>query len=209
MRIALVLAPLALSIAACGGGGDGGTNPPPPAPVATVGISQSTASVHVNESVSLTASPKDANGTALSGRAVTWALTPATDVVTISPSGAAVQVTGAKLGTATLTATSEGKTGTATVTVVAGTITYEPTAEVTVLDASFSPTKVDIAAGGTVTWTWGTTVTHNVTFGGGPATVATITDRSSGNASRTFPTAGTYDYHCTIHAGMNATVVAH
>jgi plastocyanin len=92
---------------------------------------------------------------------------------------------------------------------VSGTITYPTTAEVTVSDNNFSPNKVDITANGTVTWNWGTTTTHNVTFSGGPTTVATITDRGSGSAARTFPTAGTYDYHCTIHAGMDGSVVAH
>ncbi len=42
-------------------------------PVASVAVSPATASVLAGQTVQLTATPKDANGTALSGRTVTWA----------------------------------------------------------------------------------------------------------------------------------------
>jgi plastocyanin len=66
---------------------------------------------------------------------------------------------------------------------------------------------VDIAAGGTVTWTFETR--HNVTFSSVSGRPADIPNTSSGSVSRTFAQAGTFDYHCTIHTGMSGTVVVH
>jgi plastocyanin len=74
--------------------------------------------------------------------------------------------------------------------------------------ASFDPSSVDIKSGGSVTWTFESN--HNVTFdSGNPATVQNIGTMSSGSDSRTFHTAGTYNYHCTIHSGMTGKVVVH
>lgn len=73
---------------------------------------------------------------------------------------------------------------------------------------SFSPPSVSITRGGTVTWTNESNSTqHNITFitSGSPSNAANFT-ASSGTVSRTFPTAGTYSYHCTNHAGMDGTV---
>jgi plastocyanin len=73
----------------------------------------------------------------------------------------------------------------------------------------FDPGQVDITAGGTVTWRFGT-VTHNVTFNGTAAgTPANVDNTTSANQARTFTTAGSFPYHCTLHAGMNGTVVVH
>src|SRR5205809_349682 len=82
-------------------------------PVASVAVSPASASVQVGQTVQLTATPKDANGNPLSGRAVSWASSN-TAVATVSGSGL---VTGVTAGSATITATSEGQGGTATITV--------------------------------------------------------------------------------------------
>src|SRR5204863_7795997 len=73
----------------------------------------STASIQVNQTVQLTATPRDASGNPLTGRAVTWT-SGSTSVSTVNTTGL---VTGKAAGSATITATSEGKNGTATVTV--------------------------------------------------------------------------------------------
>ncbi|HEX8274364.1 MAG TPA: Ig-like domain-containing protein, partial [Longimicrobiaceae bacterium] len=87
----------------------------PPAPVATVSVAPGSAAVVVGGSVLATASARDAAGNLLTGRAVAWSSSnPA--VATVSASG---MVTGAAPGSATITATVEGKTGTAAVTVSA------------------------------------------------------------------------------------------
>ncbi|HEX6050384.1 MAG TPA: plastocyanin/azurin family copper-binding protein [Gemmatimonadaceae bacterium] len=74
---------------------------------------------------------------------------------------------------------------------------------------SFNPASVTITRGGSVTWTHdGAAATHNVTFTGATSgTPANIGNISSGNASRTFNTAGSFSYHCTNHQSMTGTVV--
>ena len=84
-------------------------------PVASVSVSPGSASVAVGGSVPLTATPRDSAGKALSGRAVSWATSNAA-VAAVSSSGV---VTGVAAGSATITATSEGKSGTAAITVTA------------------------------------------------------------------------------------------
>ncbi len=84
-------------------------------PVASVGVSPASASVTTGLTVQLTATPKDANGNVLSGRTIAWASS-APSVATVSGSGL---VSGVSAGSATITATSEGKSGTAGITVTA------------------------------------------------------------------------------------------
>jgi len=87
----------------------------PSVPVASVTVSPPTATVEVDQTVQLTATPKDANGSPLTGRTVTWSSS-ATAVAIVNGSGL---VTGRASGAATITSTSEGQRGTAEVTVTA------------------------------------------------------------------------------------------
>ncbi len=87
----------------------------PSVPVASVTVSPPTATVEVDQTVQLTATPKDANGSPLTGRTVTWSSS-ATAVAIVNGSGL---VTGKASGAAAITATSEGQRGTAEVTVTA------------------------------------------------------------------------------------------
>src|SRR5437763_10160485 len=86
-----------------------------PSPVASVSGAPSAATVPVGQSVQLSATPKDANGNALSGRAVTWSSSN-TSVANVDGNGL---VTAAAAGSATITATSEGQSGTSSITVTA------------------------------------------------------------------------------------------
>ena len=69
---------------------------------------------------------------------------------------------------------------------------------VTIANFAYSPADVTIKAGGSVTWTNNDSVPHTVTgpdFDSGPiAQGATF--------SHTFPTAGSFEYKCTIHPSM-------
>jgi plastocyanin len=74
---------------------------------------------------------------------------------------------------------------------------------------SYSPAAVDIAAGGTVNWTWasGNTMPHNVTSGDSPAAFGASATQTSGSFSHTFTNAGTFNYFCTVHGRIMSGVV--
>ncbi|MGN6391605.1 MAG: Ig-like domain-containing protein [Gemmatimonadales bacterium] len=120
---------LALEIKAAGAGATA---------VASVDVTPDSTGILVGDSVRLAAAPKGPGGEPLTGRTVTWTTSNA-QVATVSSSGL---VTGVAAGTATITATSEGKSGSARVTVAT---TASPVASVQV-----SPASSTIASGVTV-----------------------------------------------------------
>ena len=109
-------------------------------------------------------------------------------------------------GSEAVTAEQEEEAKTAQVTVtVTGTLPTE--AEVSTLSGDvFTPSKVIIAEGGSVTWTFGP-VLHTVSFTSGAGAPSNITSGVSSSQSRTFNQAGNFSYICTIHAGMNGQVI--
>jgi trimeric autotransporter adhesin len=86
-----------------------------PAAVASVGVSPTSATLVVGETVQLEAQPRDASGRPLAGRAVTWS-TNRPNVATVTSTGVVAAVSP---GTATVTASSEGRSGAATIAVEA------------------------------------------------------------------------------------------
>jgi plastocyanin len=88
---------------------------------------------------------------------------------------------------------------------------------VTVANNSFTPADLSVTLGSTVTWTWNTCsggdgygtgqtcVSHNIVFDGDGTTSGV---QSQGSFQRRFTTAGTYAYHCSVHAAMSGKVVA-
>jgi uncharacterized protein YjdB len=88
-------------------------SPVPAVPVASVTLTPPSATVVTGATVQLTAATLDANGAALSGRAVTWTSSDQ-NILTVSTAGL---VKGVAAGSATVTATSEGQTGTSTIQV--------------------------------------------------------------------------------------------
>ena len=72
---------------------------------------------------------------------------------------------------------------------------------------TFNPSPLNIVAGGTATFAFGS-VGHNVFFDGAtgaPADIPGVNVNTS--VTRTFPTAGTYVYTCHIHPGMTGRIV--
>ena len=205
MRIARVfgVALLVTAAAACSGGDDdddGGVGPGTPV-FTTLDIEPATVSVVPNATQALTATAKDQNGSTMSGLTVSYASSDQTKA-TVSPAGV---VTGVAVGTATVTATGTVSGVVKTKTVNVTVAVPGQAANVTATTGSqFEPKTVTIAPGGSVTWTF--QMLHNVTFSGAGPTGGNIPDQSTGSASRTFPTAGTYNYSCTIHGGMTGTV---
>ena len=110
LRRLLVTLPVVWFAVSCG---DGGTNPGP-APVASVTVTPALDTIAPAATVQLTATPKDGSGNALSGRTITWSSSDAL-IANVSATGL---VTGKSGGTATVTASSEGKSGNATIVVV-------------------------------------------------------------------------------------------
>jgi plastocyanin len=78
--------------------------------------------------------------------------------------------------------------------------------EVSMEGIAFQPAEVTVGVGDTVTWTNNDSVGHDVTAdsfsSGEPGAM------SSGDTfEHTFEEAGTFDYVCTVHPGMEGTVV--
>jgi len=73
---------------------------------------------------------------------------------------------------------------------------------------AFSPSTLTINAGEVITFAFGS-VAHNVAFdnpnAATPADIGGLNTNTS--IQRTFTTAGTYNYHCTIHPFMTGAVV--
>jgi uncharacterized protein YjdB len=171
-------------------------------PVASVTVSPATVSVTVGQTAQLAATPKDASGNSLTGRLVAWA-SGNTAAATVSSSGL---VTAVAAGTATITATSEGKSGTAAITV-----TSVPVASVTVSPATVSlqpgqtqqltatpkDASGNVLPGRVVTWASANTAVATVSgsglvngVAGGFATITATSEGKSGSASVTVTPAG-------------------
>jgi hypothetical protein len=103
--------------------------------VATVIVTPGSLGLTVGQTAQLTATPRDAAGNALSGRAITWA-SAAPDLAAVDSTGL---VTAAAVGTTTVTATSEGQSGTAPVAV----------SPVPVATVSVTPPSLDLIVGET------------------------------------------------------------
>lgn len=131
-------------------------------PVATISIAAGQTSIPQNGTTTLVATTKDANGTVVTGRQITWQTSDENVVRLGSTSGSSVQVTGGLADKATITATSEGATSqpvtitvsngqVASVTVTLGDNSIKPnattTASAVVKDASGRPLQ-----GRTVSW---------------------------------------------------------
>lgn len=89
-----------------------------PVPVATVTMTQDTATLVPQQTIQLIPVLKDQTGAVLTGRTVTWGSSAGT-VATVSIDGV---VTAVAAGTTTVTATSEGQNGIATITVKDGAV---------------------------------------------------------------------------------------
>ncbi len=73
-------------------------------------------------------------------------------------------------------------------------------AAVSVGDDFFNPSSQRVAAGGTVTWTWNGAVDHSVLFPTGTSSAT----QTSGTFARTFATAGSFPYTCSVHGSTMA-----
>lgn len=72
-------------------------------------------------------------------------------------------------------------------------------------DNTFSPATRTVTAGTTVRWVNEGNVAHNSTGAGNLWVSQNLNPGQS--FDRTFPSAGTFEYVCTLHAGMSGTIV--
>lgn len=100
-----------------------------------------------------------------------------------------------------------GTTGTSTsppATSGGGTTSGGTATDVAIKGFAFSPDSVDIAVGDSVTWTNDDSATHTVTGDGG---IDSKNLAQGDSYTKTFDTAGTFSYHCSIHPSMTGTVI--
>jgi plastocyanin len=86
-----------------------------------------------------------------------------------------------------------------------GSSTPPPSNTVVMMNIAFNPGTLTVSAGTTVTWQNNDGITHTSTSDTGVWDTGNIAGGTS--KSVTFPNAGTFKYHCTIHAGMTGTIV--
>ena len=199
MRIAGVCLMVAAAVlSGCSGGDD--PTPPVTAVFTTLEVTPAAPTVVVGFTTPLTAAAKDQNGAAMSGLTTTYT---SSDQSKATVTNAGV-VSGVAAGTSQITATGTIGSVTKTTTVTATVGAAPTTASVAATSGSqFTPSNVVIARSGSVGWTFA--ILHNVTFTTANSP-SNIPDTATGTVSRTFPTAGTFAYQCTIHPGMNGSV---
>jgi plastocyanin len=80
---------------------------------------------------------------------------------------------------------------------------------VTIKNGVFSPNPVTVTVGQTVNWLNSDTIAHTATDPGvfDIGSIAPTSAHSDNGDGVTFNTAGTYNYHCTLHANETATVI--
>jgi len=78
-------------------------------------------------------------------------------------------------------------------------------ASVSIVDFAFSPSYVEIPAGGTVSWYNAGSAPHTVTSSSGAFGSGTISPGGGYGVTLTVP--GTYTYYCSIHPSMSGTIV--
>jgi plastocyanin len=75
---------------------------------------------------------------------------------------------------------------------------------VTIQNFAFSPASVNVKVGDSVTWTNKDSATHQLAGDGGIASDPLATGAAY---TQKFDTAGSFNYHCSIHPSMTGTVV--
>ena len=176
--------------------------------LATVVVNAQDRTILLGQLTQATVSGRDAQGgtVALGTRVVTWSTSNAS-IATITSAGV---VTGVGVGTVGLqAAVADGAAPkTASVQLTVNSIPNAPTsADVVMPGLTFSPVETIVKQGGTVRFVF-PALAHNVIWdprlAGSPADI-NIT--SSVSVARTFPTVGVFQYKCTLHPGMDGTVI--
>lgn len=97
--------------------------------------------------------------------------------------------------------TNSGNTGSNT----GNTATSPGANEVWMQNTSFVPATKTVTVGTTITWTNKDAATHDVKSGSGLFSSPSMGQNAT--FSYTFAAAGTYNYNCAFHPGMNGTII--
>ncbi|MEO7999918.1 MAG: Ig-like domain-containing protein, partial [Gemmatimonadaceae bacterium] len=186
----------AVALAACSDSESTGPVTNEPVAVSSVLMTPVTASVIAGNTTQLNAVARDANNNTLANRAITWASS-ATNIATVNTQGLVAAVTP---GSATITATSEGKTAQSAITVTAGapaavnSITLVTPVNAIIVGASILLTATtrdannNVLAGRTITYTSSATTVATVNFEGQVTGIGagnvTITATSEGKSAQ-------------------------
>lgn len=201
-----------VALAACGGGGgttDPPNNNPPPGNTQVLGsitpsVTTLTMGAGTTSTISITAF--DVNNAVITSPGTPSYTSTSATIAEVDGQG---QVLAISAGSAQIR-----------ISLTKGTVTKEATVAVTVSgslpgsadvvasssDYIFTPRNVAVIRGGAVTWAFGI-LEHTVTFNAQAGAPTNITSGYLGAVSRTFSTAGNYNYSCSIHAGMSGQVV--
>jgi len=208
MRASMVIILASALVAGCGGGGGSSVTPPPNPVFTTLQVQPDSQTIFgaPGTQTQMSATPLDQLGHPMAGLgAATWSSSDET-IATVNSSGL---VTSVALGgpvtiSASLTSGGVTKNGSGAVTVADIPLADTVTATT---GQQFQAPSVTIKAGGTVSWVF-QSLAHTVTFNTPtpPGTPADINISVNTTVSRTFATAGTFNYHCSIHPGMTGVV---
>ena len=80
------------------------------------------------------------------------------------------------------------------------------TGSVSEVGTSFEPAQIEVVLNDQVVWTNRSTQTHTVTFDNF-SSLSDVALDAGGSWEVKFSAAGTYAYHCTIHAAMTGTII--
>lgn len=86
-----------------------------------------------------------------------------------------------------------------------GSSTPPPPKTVVMMNIAFDPGTLTVSASTTVTWQNNDGTTHTSTSDNGVWDTGNITGGTS--KTLTFSNAGTFKYHCSLHAGMTGTIL--
>jgi plastocyanin len=155
--------------------------------------------IAVGEAAQLTTTARDVNGVTISNAKITYASLSAA-VVSVNSTGRMIGVTP---GSASIVATSGGVSSQPhPITVTAGAVA----AVITMQANTFTPSQVTVRAGQSILFDFPADQ-HNVIFAVVTGKPADIPATAGQSITRTFATAGTFPFDCTLHPGMKGTVV--
>ncbi|MBM4185965.1 MAG: hypothetical protein FJ206_01510 [Gemmatimonadetes bacterium] len=208
----LIVAAVPLVAAACGGGGTVSPPPPPPPPAAQIAKAANSGDEQVGAANATLPQPLRVavtqNGTPVANREVSWQVTNGGSVSpgTSNTGADGIATTTVTLGTAPIMTISASSTGTSGGPISFTALAAGANASVQVLNNRYEPQTIAIRAGGRVTFDWPTgSSQHNLIPDDGKDRPNDPVIRNGPfSVAVTFPTAGEYFYHCSVHGSARS-----